>query len=319
MSDILKRGGTYPLKGVGKFPNDPKLLIANRGRAFWESEPTGLWAPKAVEALGALAAGFEVVTLSGRNGIGKTMQFLRLLERSLEDYVNQYYEVYHFIKASIEIISPISTVDELGGTARKLGVKATATGLASKVDNTQLVLISPGANKPLRRGVVDSVISRVQEVRPETTVYDMGDVNKAAIIPEYAAAVIKALGGPQDAVELIMQVEALRSVRLFSGMFFDGDPLIFEESLNAETIVDAISYIIQPFDLKHKKISKLAHQAVYQLLPLGEVHNNDLHIFFTGGEFTTEQAIELYKLAGIPLPDPSEFDIEELGFDPYNK
>ena len=121
MSDILKRGGTYPLKGVGKFPNDPKLLIANRGRAFWESEPTGLWAPKAVEALGALAAGFEVVTLSGRNGIGKTMQFLRLLERSLEDYVNQYYEVYHFIKASIEIISPISTVDELGGTARKLG------------------------------------------------------------------------------------------------------------------------------------------------------------------------------------------------------
>ncbi|MGB4768128.1 MAG: hypothetical protein WBP22_02615 [Candidatus Saccharimonas sp.] len=302
-----------PLIEVSELPADPAVLLQDRGYAFWNSEPTGVWAPKATETLNAIQQGADIVTLSGRNGVGKTMQFLRLLEWTLDDRIimHQAQEAAHYNYVSD---TEFVVLDEFTKPAAENRTEL-VNYMATQLLETPTVVIAPAVTRRLRRDNLDATIDALALRRPNLAVHDLGDVNIAPVSIEAATVALKAVEVDEEAIAFFATQSALRNARLFERLVFSPSTLQDNEQLRtADGMVELLTALTRRGRMRGDHYRNAIASSV---MPIGS--EDEDHVLFRANEFTTDQAIEMYNFLGVPLPSRYAFDVDELGFDPYDK
>lgn len=285
---------------------------------FWSDERTmPIWREKRDEALAALAVN-DMVVLSGRFGTGKSQQFGARMFRSLEPAV--YFDEPHIIDYA-SLSTPNIIIDEVAGFVENRGDRAAR--LVKGLEDKKSVLIFPGASRDIRRNMVNTVLEKATAETPSIRIHDAGDVSHAHIETEMAARALHALGGTNDAIELVGNTSALRNPRVFDRMFFSGlgyaDRFTSSDihtTVNALTGTNEAIRALEPNGLHHTALNNV-------LSGLGQHAERRAgnHPLFYAGSLSTAEAIQLYGLAGAELPDATAFDTAQLklGFHPYRK
>lgn len=269
---------------------------------FWKNDPVKPWKEKAVEAIEALENGVDIVLVSGRQGTGKTMQFGRLLESAYPNEPMGYDA--SLIQSATEIILKQSIrlllIDEM--------TEAVHDGfygemLDQLVGQRQLVLIFPGVTADNRRAAVDKVKEHIQARTPDVRVRDLGDDAISQVDQQKALDLLYAIKAPTDLIEHVDKFPALLNPRLFGAI------LLLNPQATWSTVDAMRSFIV----------GEQGGVSSTLFANLVEGRTPEPHGPFLSTSLSTAEAIQLYEMAGVPLPDPNVFNVNRLGFNPYEK
>lgn len=288
-------------------PNKQIQLETDLRQAFWNDDPTGIWHPRVDIAMGELALGTELVFLSGRQGVGKSRQFARLLrDRLAAEGSGFYYSRPRPVRTEARTV----IVDEMSAPLPD----EEFTAIVDSFECRQAVLLFPGATRAIRLKAIGRVLDIARARRGQPSAAHIDDIPEAYIETDRAVELLQALGAKDSLIEYVQAVAALRTPRLFNSLFIKSK-LTFGREVAAKGDVEMV--------LQDATTAEHGYTATYhvisELIGRGFAFKPGRHLFFESVELSTRQAIELYNAAGQPLPDPDSFDINHLHFDPYQK
>lgn len=280
------------------FPSGADMAADVHNYKFWNSDPTDFWLPKAQETLDLLAGGTDLVLLSGRNGIGKTMQYGRILEWTLD---TSFQNAEDIVGSNPNL--PFLGLDE----ATKVVHEGRTDAILNVLADRQAVIMFPGATHNIRFENKQRFIDQVAQYKPKTTIHDLGDVSRTKVVTEKAVAFLKAIGATASLIACVEEVPVLLAPRLFNELTdMNASPQTLTESILKDSITQTLKGLS-----KNNYALNIATRLTH--------FNPPEHPLFVTNTLNTAESIELYRWVGIELPKPDSFDIDAIGYDPYCK
>lgn len=299
---------------------------------FWDSDPTGVWQERAETALHELGEGADLVLISGSHGTGKTQQFVRFMRERAGGLIREDGFPNESTLGNEKLWqSPIVLIDEATGW---LGfVPEAGTELAKiRLDKSRVVTIFPGPSQVVRQTFKDRLAEGVIDQRPESSVVDLGDVSVAPVDTDKATMYLSQIGADEGAIELVNGHTALRAPRMFSALFEVAMPVFLtaENDEARKRVTDAfeaddVIRIIRAYTGDRSDGS--ARRGVVQMVFKNGESNLGRHQALLTQQLTTEDSLQLYELAGEPVPTlaqlrahgPTSEALDRLGYNPFEK
>ncbi len=287
---------------------------------FWESDPMEIWDNKVVEAVQMLEQSTDVVMLSGRHGIGKSYQFSNNVHRALEPNIESF-DVEMIDSRAYDHATndkPFLILDEMSAPVLSQP-EETKSFLGTLLGQKQLVMIFPGPTVDIRRKVTEQAKDMITALKPDATIADLGDVAKVYLDTVKSVGLLARLGAEADALDMVSAAPALRNPHVFRALIRRARDL--DKALTAEDIL--LDIRISSYSVGREVLraidSEMGQYYALSRIQASLVKSRERHALFISQTVPTEDAVALYGLAGLELPEFTPEIIEELGFDPYKK
>ncbi len=284
-------------------------------REFYNEYPITVWKERFDTTVAAFEAGVPAVLVSGRHGIGKTMQYGRMLVNHFSpepEYADStlacgtepiiYAEPGQLIV--LDEISELLTPQHSEAKAEIFRAIGNVAGIKP------LVMIAPGPTRHMRRDTVEAIVDLTEQSGVKS-ILTLEDIAMAHVDPERALQFIHPETGEEqeELRRLLAEAPALRNPRIFKHLMAS---IVFNgQSVNSENVINMLEQTVRrPRHLKNLPDGGLSESIDGSLVD---------DTLFVNKSVSTTEAVQLYDLVGEPIPGRNHFDIDKLGFDPFKK